>query len=168
VVTEIQRQRYPRTQIIKLVKFANDPDGAEPHRSQVRADLEAIASGKDLPDAAIKRLRQEASGVTIQVEEFRKTDREILLRYSGDDIAIASYLTLLIYQARPDDRKFPGDLRLCRLESCGNLFFASDVQSPDGGPRPVFCCREHMLKKHALSGADRVRKHREHRASKHK
>ena len=190
MVTALQRQRYPRTWIRRVVEFANtgklgplvgvlrrgavapDAVSAAGLRARVVADLELIAAGAELSDSTVQRLLDGTDGLTITVAKFGKADRELVLLTTADRLeALTSYVTLLLYQARPDERQFPGDLRRCQLESCSRFFFARDQLEAHGG-RPVtkFCSREHMLEHHAQSGAERTAKYRQRKAdaAKHK
>jgi hypothetical protein len=113
--------------------------------------------------------------VVVVLPEFRG-DRLILdPRPFIPDIetACAYAIALLLDSTRPtgDKRTFGERLRRCALgadegEACGKWFLSFENES--GGPMPKYCCSEHRFAAGAATGGDRVKRHRAHRAAKHK
>ncbi len=190
MATSLQRQRYPKTRIKQVVEFANSGDlGAleqvlldRSHvpsegevaalRARVVVDLDAIAEGRELPPATIRRLELHAAGIGIKPVRFQAETREMFLEYKAATVeALTSYITWQLYQARLSAGHFPGDLCRCQLDSCQRFYFALDRVDAQGGRPPTkFCSREHMLVRHAQTSAERVARHRRNKAAaaKHK
>jgi hypothetical protein len=171
----------PTAQLLELIEFANTgklkrllslPAALEPAslkvlRDQVRGDLVTIARHKPLPVDDRIRLETQALKMTFHVSSFDYRLREFEFSMQADtplDVQ-TSFLTLLLLRQYPD-REFPGDLCQCQLESCGDLFFASEVREAEvGRMRWRFCGPEHFKKQRSIKSTERVARWR---AAKHK
>jgi hypothetical protein len=126
-------------------------------------DLVPIADGKSLSEASIRRLLDRARHLTITPHGFDLEAGAVVFMFSfWNWAAIASYEVLALAEARRRDSAFPGDLRRCRLESCGKFFFMGDLrQTLRGRPRSLYCSKAHMFEQHSTGNARRVALHRE-------
>jgi hypothetical protein len=125
--------------------------------------LVPIADGKSLSEASIRRLLDRARHLTITPHGFDLEAGALVFMFSfWNWAAIASYEVLALAEARRRDSAFPGDLRRCRLESCGKFFFMGDLrQTLRGRPRSLYCSKAHMFEQHSTGNARRVALHRE-------
>lgn len=157
-----------------VIEFANEgtiegralPERqAQRVRQEVQRDLALVAQGQPLSESDIKALLERAKHLTISPQGYDSAAGAVTYTFSyWNWAAYASYNILVMNAARKDGHAFPGDLRRCRLESCGRFFFMSDLRGPlRGRPRSAYCCAEHMLARHLATSADRVARHRQRR-----
>lgn len=132
-------------------------------RGRLREGLSAIAQdtiGKE----DLRKFGAEASELKIEpTYDFDDTGR-LTASYHyfppGASAAIAYGVMLLADAARP----FRGDLKQCRLTTCGRFFFSSDSPAATGRDRARYCTPEHMLEAHRATSAERTRKWRKRKA----
>jgi hypothetical protein len=132
-------------------------------------DLVSITDGNSLSANSVRRLLDRARHLTITPHAFDFEAGAVVFTFSfWNWAAIASYEVLVLDEARRKVSAFPGDLRRCRLESCGKFFFMSDLrETVRGRPRSLYCCKAHMLEQHSTGSASRVALHRERLRASH-
>ncbi len=133
-------------------------------REQLRQDLAAVGSGQMAPrtisrlKASARRVVMAPGGTSGRLIHYLPENHEALLAH-------------VVMSMRDDALEHEGgDLRRCKLESCGLFFLSSDRTKETGRPREAYCSNECMLKQHRSTSSDRVRRYRERqrRAAKHK
>jgi hypothetical protein len=134
-------------------------------RQELIRDLCVVASGTRLPASDLSILLERAKHLSISPQGYDAQGGAVIYTFSyWNWAAMCSYQVLVLDAARRDGKYFPGDLRRCRLDSCGRFFFMSDLrESFRGRPRSTYCCAEHMLAQHLTTSADRVARHRKRR-----
>jgi hypothetical protein len=158
----------PVTFDIKELNIAGAPGVHGPLMQQTRADLTAIVAG-NLAPRAVSRLKQSAMALTIHPAGYDIKTGKVVWQYPPDKPeAVLAHATLLLYLRHGTEQKC-GDLSVCKLQSCGLLFFSADRKLETGRPREAYCCNEHMIQQHRLTSYNRVLAFRERKAAaKHK
>jgi hypothetical protein len=160
--TSIRSNRVTRLITISEAAHSERLKLATSLRTKLRAELADAIENRNLSRTKRAALDTQLEGIEVFTDLYMRDDGRVehAHRYiPHDDEAAVALLRALI-------GSFRDELRQCRLDGCARFYLAK--RNVAGGPRPLYCSKEHTLIADSLKSGRRQQRLRDRRKAARK